>query len=428
MKRSAQAADPFAAMPWPTHTAAAEAAADWAGRLMGTLSTICAIRDDPQLRDVLRAAVGADGGGRFAIEEPGVPTWLMVDGPLVAALREKPVGLPCAGMAQLFDGVGPVSNALVEAVDRTSAFTTAADLMRSLYSPTLPDRGTMRLMLGWAPIIEQQAYAAGAALYASIDELRPRVIAAIGAGEVPRESSILRYWWQMHALANLTIISADLRAQPWLTDMAEQFVWTNWTPTFPLVRERSAWLAACAARSAAAFGEPVVGKYLAALNKTSDPFKVFDALFGLVAIGIGKPAAAKPILAELHVQRRAIDGDISAHADIVRMTYDDAIATLSGERTREQTETLEAAGLKWRPKSPHGLATRNTLRRDPAQFYSGGRLLGFAMLPTVFETPLENFYPVADVAKAQQLLTMRDAVEVVKQAWVASGRAAKMLH
>jgi hypothetical protein len=37
--------------------------------------------------------------------------------------------------------------------------------------------------------------------------------------------------------------------------MADQFVWEQWTPTFALVRERTIWLAARAARLAAAFGE-----------------------------------------------------------------------------------------------------------------------------------------------------------------------------
>ena len=66
-----------------------------------------------------------------------------------------------------------------------------------------------------------------------------------------------------------------------------QFDWINWTPTFTLLRERTVWLAACAARSAAAFGEPVVERYLSPLGRASHPFKIFDALFGLTAIALG---------------------------------------------------------------------------------------------------------------------------------------------
>ena len=49
---------------------------------------------------------------------------------------------------------------------------------------------------------------------------------------------------------------------------------------FPLMRERTVWLAACAGRSAVAFGEPAIGQYLATLSKAEHPMKAFDALFG----------------------------------------------------------------------------------------------------------------------------------------------------
>ena len=91
---------------------------------------------------------------------------------------------------------------------------------------------------------------------------------------------------------------------PWLNVMASQFSWTMWTPTFPLLRERTAWLAACAARPALAFGEPVIGRYLAALSKAEHPMKAFDALFGLVAkISIGELSLGSGSPREQHYAR-----------------------------------------------------------------------------------------------------------------------------
>jgi hypothetical protein len=182
-------------------------------------------------------------------------------------------------------------------------------------------------------------------------------------------------------MANLTLLAADTEARPWLADMADQFAWTRWTPTFPLLRERSVWLAACAARSAAAFGERVAGKYLAALEGARTPLKILDALFGLAAIGMSQTGAAPSILAELRVQRRAIGGRGLPHEDLAAMAYEDAISVLSGEAAAERRAVLEFAGLKWRRQSPRGLATKQALRQDPARFIAGGRFVAFAILP-----------------------------------------------
>jgi hypothetical protein len=407
---------------------AAATAAAQAGQLMSTLSTAWAVRADPQLQSVLRTVAGAEAGGPFAVGQPGRQPWLRVEGGNVAALRERPEGLPFADMAALLDAGGLVAETLRSALARTSVSAEASELIGSLYAPELPDRRTMRTALEWAPALEQGAYAAGAALCASLDELRPQVLAAVVAAERPSDSRILSYWWQTHALANLTLVAADQRAQPWLADMAYHFEWTNWTPTFPLVRERSVWLAACAARSAAAFGERVAARYLAVLETTNDPFKVFDSLFGLVAIGIARSAAAQTILAEMRLRRRALDGRPLAYGEIVRLAYDDAIATLAGDRVHEQRAVLEFAGIKWRPNSPHGLATRKALRQDPARYSTDGHFLGFAMLPTVLETPLDKFHPEADTRKSLRQLTMLDAVEVVRRAWVPPDAVSETIH
>jgi hypothetical protein len=331
-------------------------------------------------------------------------------------------------MAVFLDADGLAAATLRSALARTSVSAEASALIGSLYAPEVPDRQTMRAALEWAPALEQSAYAAGAALSSSLDELRPQVIAAVDTDGRPNDSRILNYWLQVHALANLTLVAADLRAQPWLVEMAHQFEWTNWTPTFPLVRERTVWLAACAARSAAAFGEPVAPRYIAVLEATSDPFKAFDALFGLVAIGIARSSATQTILAELRLQRRTLDRRLLAYGEIVRLAYDDAIATLVGNRMRDQRAVLEFAGIKWRSQSPYGLATRNALRQDPARYSADGHFLGFAMLPAVLGTPMDNFYPEADARKSLRQLTMPDAVKVVRRAWVPRDDVSKTFH
>ena len=119
--------------------------------------------------------------------------------------------------------------------------------------------------------------------------------------------------------------------------MASQLSWTMWTPTFPLLRERTVWLAACAARSAVAFGEPVIGQYLATLSKAEHPMKAFDALFGLVAIALDRKALARSILSEIRSLKQTLDGRHVAHTYYFRMEYDDAMRTILEAGAGQQT-------------------------------------------------------------------------------------------
>jgi hypothetical protein len=60
----------------------------------------------------------------------------------------------------------------------------------------------------------------------------------------------------------------------------------NWTPSFPLVRERSLWLFAIGARAAAEFGPDVLENYATMLDRQTHPAKALDSLTGVVAIGL----------------------------------------------------------------------------------------------------------------------------------------------
>ena len=60
---------------------------------------------------------------------------------------------------------------------------------------------------------------------------------------------------------------------------------------------------------AAAFGERVVSKYIAVIERAGHPFKTFDALFGLAAIALAHPRAAPDIAAE--VRRRPVGRTIA---------------------------------------------------------------------------------------------------------------------
>jgi hypothetical protein len=167
--------------------------------------------------------------------------------------------------------------------------------------------------------------------------------------------------------ANLLWSPRATRPAPGFADMANSFVWENWTPSFVLLRERTFWLAAIAARSAAAFGESVVESYLRRLSQAKHPMMVFDALFGLTAIAL------------------ALTRDHSVYL----ISYESAVRVLSGPSV-EQREFRE---LHWRSGSANGMATRPALIGDPTVRSASGEYLGFSMLPFVTDSSRDEHFP-----------------------------------
>jgi len=228
-------------------------------------------------------------------------------------------------------------------------------------------------------------------------------------------------------MANLIMLASDAQSRPWLNDMASQLSWTMWTPTFPLLRERTVWLAACAARSAVAFGEPVIGQYLATLSKAEHPMKAFDALFGLVAIALDRKALARSILSEIRSLKQTLDGRHVAHTDYFRMAYDDAIRVISEAGSTEQAEEAERQNLDWGTRPRMGLATRAALCTDPASFSASRRFVGFSILPIVVSAAPEEHYCTTAIRWRDLDVSGGDIASIFRRAWVPNSREAASL-
>jgi len=226
-------------------------------------------------------------------------------------------------------------------------------------------------------------------------------------------------------MANLILLASDAQCRPWLNDMASRLSWTMWTPTLPLLRERTTWLAACAARSAVAFGEPVIGKYLATLSKAEHPMKAFDALFGLVAIALGRKVVAASILSEIGFLKRALDGRHVEHADYFEMAYHDAIRVISEAESREQADDAEILNLDWRAQPRIGFATRAALCTDPASFSASGRFVGFSLLPILISAAPEERYCATATLWRDLYVGEEDIASIVRRAWVANSQEAE---
>lgn len=383
------------------------------------LAVAMAIGADGSLKERLRSLAGVAAGSAFAVSQADQDVWLTVQAGRVVAGRQKPSGVAVVEKDALRANGRSIGRAMGAALARSSALADAAKLVGPLLGPAeTPSRREFAALLRWAPAIEQVAYKTAASIAVTLDLLRPHILSDLHDGVPVRPSLLRQYWQRMHAMAQLVLLASDAAAGPWLGQMAQQFDWVNWTPTFTLLRERTTWLAACAARSSAAFGEPVVARYLAKLEAASHPFKVFDALFGLSAIALGNPGLSASIASEVRLLRRLAEAGGSPSAHYVQRVYRDAIELIEGTADWAGRDAPEAEALGWNRIGAAGLATELALRTDPAIVTQSGHLLGFVILPVVFATPVVEFNPVRRPKSGARQSTPSDVVaDVLCGAW-----------
>jgi hypothetical protein len=383
------------------------------------LAVALAIGSDGGLKEKLRGMAGAAADGAFAVSQPDQDVWLTVEADRVVAGRQRPSGVALVEKEALRANGRSIARAMTEALAQSTALADAARLVRPLLGPAeVPSRQEFAALLPWAPALEQVAYKTAASIAVTLDFLRPYILADLRAGGPVQPSLLRQYWQRMHAAAQFFLLASDAAAGPWLGDMAQQFDWVNWSPTFTLLRERTTWLAACAARSAAAFGEPVIQGYLSKLEEASHPFRAFDALFGLTAIALGQPGLSASIAAEVRLLQRLADAGGRLSSPHIRQTYADAIAVIEGTADWAGGDAEEIEALGWTPEAPTGLATELALRTDPAIITQSGHLLAFVILPVVFATPVAQFNPARRLNRRSRQSTPPDVIaQVLRGAW-----------
>jgi hypothetical protein len=274
---------------------------------------------------------------------------LTVEANRVVAGRHRPSGVALVEKEALRANGQSIARAMATALAQSTALADAAKLVGPLLGPAeVPSRQQFAALLPWAPALEQVAYKTAASIAVTLDLLRPYIVPDLHAGAAVRPSLLRQYWQRMHAAAQFFLLASDAAAGPWLGDMARQFDWVNWTPTFTLLRERTTWLAACAARSAAAFGEPVIQGYLSKLGAASHPFKAFDALFGLAAIALGNPGLSPSIAAEVRLLQRLADADGRSSSPYIRQAYGNAVELIEGTADWAGGDAEEIEALGWK--------------------------------------------------------------------------------
>jgi hypothetical protein len=399
-------------------------AADYAD-MVTALTAALAIEQDRSLENQLRLFARVTPGQTFMVSQLGSRACLNLgNGPGLTVHREPLDGLATVDFDLALASSPDLRDAFRRTLSRTPVRSRASEMLDSICGMSMmPSRAQFAILRQWSPLLEQLAYKSSARMATLLDELRPEILRNLAEETRGTDPQLYVYWSVLHSMAHLILFAAEEEARPWLSDMASQLTWTTWTPTFALLRERTVWLAACAARSAIAFGEPVVDNYFAALSAAKHPMKAFDALFGLVAIALGRKASASGILSEIRSLKETPIGRRVQHNDYFRMAYDDAIRTISEAGASEQAAKVEDQYLHWRSENETGFATRAALCADPASFSASGRFVGFSILPIVVAAAPWEHYGAKATPWRDLDVTGQDIASVIRRSWVQNSQA-----
>ncbi len=380
------------------------------------IAMVLAMRSAPALRARMHELMHIADDRPFLLSRFQGTVWIEVGaGNSLRVLRKQVSGLPFVDIDQVLRAEPALKNAIQASIGETGANSTAMRLLDPILDTRMfPARADMEELRRWAPLLEYAAYQSGAYAMVWLDAGRPMIVKG-QASDAKR--MLFPYWSGMHIMAHLVFLASEPDASSWLGEMARQFDWKSWTPSFPFLRERTMWLAACAARSAIAFGTSVIDRYVGVLAAALHATKVFDALFGLTAIALRYPAEAPHIVAELQDLRRT-SAVSPLHREYVEQMYRDAIDAIAGRVPAGRADNEDTASLGWRPRGRQGLATVAALHSDPMAMAPSGRLLGLSVLPTIVDAPPSDYYPAAG---AKRVLHFSDEIiaQILFRAWKA---------
>lgn len=393
--------------------------------IVAIVALASALDRDPVLQNDLRRVSGVEARSILSLEIRGLSGTLEIlpDGGVVS--QRMPAGLRI-DYETLVDDHEPIGRAIAEG--RVRATSDARDmLLPFLVSERFPTRSEFVAMSRWAPLIEKPAYRICAKVTTLLETWRA---AALREPETtsPTESTVARYYGLLHTVAYLTLLASASGAGPWLRDMAKSFTWVNWTPTFALVRERTVWLAAGAARSAAAFGAEVVPLYLRALAEARHPMKVFDALFGLVAIACAEDSAFEPVVEGIARIEQTMRSHRMPGQDYAHLAFQTAADSLHVRDRGLEPPAHILARLGWNSNGRAGLATRAALTLDPTDLGTTGEMIGLAALPAILRSTAPHHFPVHSGSVRPGLPRLSEMRSILRRAWSPAAGPVHILH
>lgn len=395
--------------------------------LVAAIAIALTLEQDARLRRDLRRSANCPDDQPLVLELPvgSACVQLLPDGTM-SPVRMGDVR-PISTLEELFVQHPSIRKRIEEAGARVSE-AARATVLPVLFPGYLPSRDEYQRLARWTPLIERLAYRFCARAWGELDSWRITAQEEAAANVIWGETVLERYYALTHTVAHLTLLCSDRGARTWLAEMAQSFAWTNWTPTFPLVRERTVWLAAAAARSAGAFGSSVIDRYLDALSRARHVVKIFDALFGLVAIAHCDESETERIASQISFEWRASADRDLVGGELVDIAFRSADSALRRRQDVTAIDTALVRRLSWEPDSQNGLSTRQAFRLDPTDIDQHGEMIGFGMLPLVLSRTHSFHYPLRPGASATLLPTLDEMPALLARAWGVDARVSQAVH
>ncbi len=395
-------------------------------QLIGIVSIALAVEGDAPLREALRQSGGCPPDQALTVKLPKVPAALDIDPWGVRPRRTSKV-TEALHLETLLSAHPELHRRVTDARAKTEP--AAQAMLEAFFLPgSLPSRSAFEAVFRWGSLIEAPAYRFVARASATLDAWRGSALSE-ASNDVPLPETVISFYYPLnHTMAHLTMLSSELGAGRWLADMAQCFEWTTWTPSFPLVRERTVWLAAAAAKSAAAFGPDVVDRYLRALADSRHAYKVFDALFGLASIALAHDHVLAPITKAIIA---AQDGSISRTtigSEQAPLMFRSAIALLRRWADVRKADPVALRQLGWDAGAREGLATRQAFRLDPSGIDARGEVLGFGALPAIMQASAGGHYPRRFPLGSPLLPQPYELAGILMRAWGPRQKAGQTIH
>jgi hypothetical protein len=389
------------------------------------LAFCLAVERDRELQRAMRRVVDcAEGTPLYVMPSPS-RAWLILEENRPVRLVDVPDGVRRLAMSELEAG-HDLWREVFAATARVGADERAWKMLAPIFNAgASPTANQIAKLLKWAPVLEMLAYQCFTTASMVVDRMRRRLLTA-PLSDTDRDGMLVEYWITLHTMGHLLTITSSPAARPWLLEMASAFTWREWTPSFVLSRERTLWLMAAAAKSAVAFGEPVIDRYLSKLSRSDHPVKSFDALLGLVAIGLDRPDTAAAVATEIEaIGASGVQG--RSRSSYVGLMLKSAVETLREPQASEKIFhrlTRDAATTKFAHPKLFGL---DALRLDSAEIIQEDGLLGLVALPSIIRLPLGDYYPRQSNS---MLIRPRDISLILERAWAAapSDYGPRVLH
>jgi hypothetical protein len=360
--------------------------------MMTRLAFCLAVERDRELQGAISKLADCAGTTPLYVMPSPTRSWLLLEENRPVQLVDAlPDGARRLAMNELEAG-HDIWREVFSAIARVRADERAWKLLAPIFNAGVsPTANQIAKLLKWAPVIEIFAYQCLTTATMLVDRMRRRLLTT-ALPDTDRDRTLVDYWITLHTMGHLSTIASSPAARPWLAEMASSFTWREWTPSFVLSRERTLWLMAAAAKSAVAFGESVIDRYLSKLSRSDHPLKSFDSLLGLVSIGLDRPNLAAAVVSEIEAigASKALD---PAWSNSSKTMFDSAVETLREPQLAEKQFdqfTRNAATSKLRHPKLLGL---DALRLDSTETIPDGHLLGLIALPSIVRSPLGEYYP-----------------------------------